>query len=111
MQPFDERSYAFVVRLWEERRDLPDAPPAWRGTVEDVRQGTRISFRSLAELDVVLRVSAGMNAALQPQNAQPTDPPRQSPCAARRPLRTTTGRVAPPATLPDAGTDPSETAG
>ena len=35
MSSLDERSHTFVVRIWEERRDVADAPSTWRGRVDD----------------------------------------------------------------------------
>ncbi|MGA7671533.1 MAG: hypothetical protein WBW04_13990 [Nitrolancea sp.] len=45
-----ERSFSFVVNLWEERREISGAEPTWRGSVVDVRDGRRHYFRSLFEL-------------------------------------------------------------
>ena len=45
-----ERSFSFVVNLWEERREISGAEPTWRGSVVDVRDGRRRYFRSLVEL-------------------------------------------------------------
>jgi hypothetical protein len=60
MKTMDERSHAFVVRLWEERRDIDGAEPAWRGSVEDVRTGARHYFVSLPELSDYLERQSGM---------------------------------------------------
>lgn len=50
MKSLDERSHTFVIRIWQERRDLSDAMPIWRGRVDDVRTGSRAYFTSLQQL-------------------------------------------------------------
>jgi hypothetical protein len=50
MKSLDERSHTFVVRIWQERRDLADAVPMWRGRVDDVKSGSRAYFTSLQQL-------------------------------------------------------------
>ncbi len=50
MKSLDERSHTFVIRIWQERRDVSDAPPIWRGRVDDVRAGSRAYFTSLEQL-------------------------------------------------------------
>ena len=50
MKSLDERSHTFVIRIWQERRDVSDAPPIWRGRVDDVRAGSRAYFTSLQQL-------------------------------------------------------------
>ena len=46
----DERSRAFVVRIWAEGRKLLGGEPPWRGSVDDVRRGGCAYFSTLAEL-------------------------------------------------------------
>lgn len=58
--PLDERSFAFVVKLWQERREIPGAAPAWRGSVEDVQSGSRVYFGTLGELCDILTQRSGM---------------------------------------------------
>ena len=60
MKPLGERSYAFVVNIWEERRDIPGAPPTWRGSVNNVQNGTRIYFSTLREVCEYLGQQSGM---------------------------------------------------
>lgn len=50
MVPADEQSHAFVVRIWEERRDIAGAPTIWRGVVCDARGGARVYFDTLPAL-------------------------------------------------------------
>jgi hypothetical protein len=59
MKPLDERSFAFVVRVWEERRDLDGAPPTWRCSIDDVQSGARVYFESVAHACVFLRAHSG----------------------------------------------------
>jgi hypothetical protein len=78
MKSIDKRTWAFVVTVWEERRDIDGARPAWRASVDDVRRGTRIYFDSFPELCAYLRAVTGM--------PEPT-PPQQARCAVRRSRR------------------------
>jgi hypothetical protein len=56
----DERRYSFVVKIWEERRDIPGAEPTWRGSVDDVQRGDRLYFNTLIELSDYLKNRSGM---------------------------------------------------
>jgi hypothetical protein len=60
MSSLDERSHTFVVRIWEERRDVADALPTWRGRVDDVRTGLRRYFTTLDDLVTYLSHQSGM---------------------------------------------------
>ncbi|MBV9582299.1 MAG: hypothetical protein JO057_27255 [Chloroflexi bacterium] len=60
MSSLDERSHTFVVRIWEERRDVADAVPTWRGRVDDVRTGVRKYFTTLEDLVSYLSHESGM---------------------------------------------------
>jgi hypothetical protein len=46
MQPIEERTFSFVVRIWWERRDIAGARLAWRGSIDDIQAGTRTYFQS-----------------------------------------------------------------
>ena len=61
MKSLDERSHTFVIRIWQERRDVSDAPPIWRGRVDDVRAGSRAYFTSLQQLMDYLSGRAAMD--------------------------------------------------
>ncbi len=65
MSSLDERSHTFVVRIWEERRDVADALPTWRGRVDDVRTGVRRYFTTLEDLVSYLSHQSGMANAEQ----------------------------------------------
>jgi hypothetical protein len=60
MSSLDERSHTFVVRIWEERRDVEDAPTTWRGRVDDVRTGVRRYFTRLEDLVAYMSQQSGM---------------------------------------------------
>jgi hypothetical protein len=61
--PLDWRRQSFVVRIWEERRDIADAERTWRGSVDVVHTGARAYFASLDELTDYLRQHTGMSVA------------------------------------------------
>jgi hypothetical protein len=68
MKSLDERSHTFVIRIWQERRDVSDALPTWRGRVDDIRAGSRTYFTTLEQLMEYLSDQSGMQpttAALQ----------------------------------------------
>ena len=65
MSSLDERSHTFVVRIWEERRDLANAVPTWRGRVDNVRTGSRKYFTALEDLVTYLSSQSGMLAPAQ----------------------------------------------
>lgn len=52
MPLFEDRSAAFIVRVWcESGGELPGAVRAWRGSIEHVAAGERVFFK---ELDAVI---------------------------------------------------------
>jgi len=65
MSSLDERSHTFVVRIWEERREVADALPTWRGRVDDVRTGLRRYFTTLEDLVAYLGHQSGMAESSQ----------------------------------------------
>lgn len=60
MKSLDERTYTYVVKIWEERRDMAGAEPTWRGSVEDIQTGTRRYFDALHDLSSYLGRQTGM---------------------------------------------------
>jgi hypothetical protein len=62
----DERSQTFVVKIWQERRDLPGVPSTWRGSVDDVRTGGRVYFATLRELVDFLKQRSSMSMSTSP---------------------------------------------
>jgi hypothetical protein len=65
MKSLDERSHTYVIRIWQERRDVSDALPTWRGRVDDVRAGSRTYFTSLDQLMEYLSEHSGMQPVTQ----------------------------------------------
>lgn len=51
MPLFEDRSAAFIVRVWCESGETPGAVRAWRGSIEQVDSGERSFF---TELDAVI---------------------------------------------------------
>jgi hypothetical protein len=68
MKSLDKRTWAFVVTVWEERRDIDGACPEWRASVDDIRRGTRVYFDSFPELYAYLRAVTGVP---EPASKQP----------------------------------------
>ncbi len=65
MKPLDGRTCSFVVKIWEERRDLVEAEPVWRVSVDHVQGHARAYFSSLAELCAYLQAQSGMEAPFE----------------------------------------------
>jgi hypothetical protein len=51
MPLFEDRSAAFIVRVWCESGEVPGTVRAWRGSIEHVASGERSFF---TELDAVI---------------------------------------------------------
>ena len=49
MRPIVQDTKSFVVRVWQEPREIEGEPPVWRGWVEHVQSGDRVYFRDLEE--------------------------------------------------------------
>lgn len=47
MTLLEDRTAAFIVRIWCERGDADSAIAEWRGSVEHVQTGQRVFFRHL----------------------------------------------------------------
>ena len=43
---------AYIVRVWVERREVEDAPVAWRGSIEQVTSG---KIKYVTDLDEIAR--------------------------------------------------------
>lgn len=50
MKQSDEDSIVFVVRIWREPREIPEALPELRGSVEHLASGARRYFRRLESI-------------------------------------------------------------
>ncbi len=61
MNPPEDSMCVFIVRLWLEAREIPDADPEWRGTVEHVPSGHRVYVKCLDEITgFISRCASGM---------------------------------------------------
>ncbi|AWV07659.1 hypothetical protein C9I47_1972 [Lysobacter maris] len=47
MALLEDRTAAFIVRVWSERSDSETVAAEWRGSVEHVQSGQRVFFRHL----------------------------------------------------------------
>jgi len=47
MRSFEDHVHSFVIRVWQEPREIEGAGPEWRGRIEHVQSGERVYFRSL----------------------------------------------------------------
>lgn len=48
----EDTAIAYIVRVWLERREVTDASPEWRGSIEHVASGRT---RYLTDLDDIAR--------------------------------------------------------
>ena len=53
MEP-EDRTQIFIVRIWNEPREVERSKPEWRGMVEHVRSGQQRYFKHLDELLVFM---------------------------------------------------------
>jgi hypothetical protein len=49
MRLLTDHTNSFVVRIWQEPREIVDELPDWRGWVEHVQSGERTYFRDMEE--------------------------------------------------------------
>jgi hypothetical protein len=68
--PVDEQVYVFVVKLWQEQREIPEADPLWRGSIENALSGERRYFSTKAELYEHLCQQSGMRMPLRPSRTR-----------------------------------------
>ena len=50
MEPFEEHTQVFIVRIWREPREIEGATLLWRGAVEHVASGERCYVQRLNEI-------------------------------------------------------------
>jgi hypothetical protein len=43
----EDHTHAFIVRLWLEPREIQGEKPLWRGVIEHVPTGRRLSLKNL----------------------------------------------------------------
>lgn len=55
MPLFEDRSAAFIVRVWCESGETPGAVRAWRGSIEHVASGERSFFTELDAVTAFMR--------------------------------------------------------
>jgi hypothetical protein len=56
MTRFDKEAHSFVIRMWRENRDQPDAEGEWRGWIDHVQTGKRHYFR---QVQTISRIVSG----------------------------------------------------
>lgn len=50
MDSFEESDHAFIIRIWQESREIKGAQPAWRGVIEHVQSGYRQYLHDLSSI-------------------------------------------------------------
>lgn len=45
-----DRTLVFVIRIWQEPREIDDAAPGWRGSIEAIQDGKRRYFTRLEDI-------------------------------------------------------------
>ena len=51
MESFEEDTQIFIVRFWREPRELEEAHPIWRGSVEHLPSGRRVYVKNFKEVE------------------------------------------------------------
>jgi hypothetical protein len=62
----EDESHVFVLKIWKEERDFPEAIPIRRGSIEDVQTRSRVYFGTLQELCSLLSERTGMRVPEPP---------------------------------------------
>ena len=52
---FEEDTHVFIIRTWNERREIAGALPKWRGTIEHVPSGERQSLQKVEDICLFIR--------------------------------------------------------
>jgi hypothetical protein len=52
-------AHAFILRVWREPREIPGAPPLWRGSVELVGSGAQRYLNGLEDLTEFILAHTG----------------------------------------------------
>jgi hypothetical protein len=65
----EDTAIAYIVRVWLERREVADASPEWRGSIEHVASGRT---RYLTDLDDIARF---IRPFLEAMGVRFVDPP------------------------------------
>lgn len=74
MTYFEAEAHSFVLRIWRENREDPDAPAEWRGWIEHVQSEQRHYFRELGEIPKIVSAYIGDMADLDNQVFMPIQP-------------------------------------
>jgi hypothetical protein len=52
---FKLNTHSFILRIWLERREIKNAFPHWRGTIEHVATGEQRSFNRIDEIPRLIK--------------------------------------------------------
>jgi len=52
---FKLNTHSFILRIWLERREIKNAFPHWRGTIEHVATGERRAFNRIDEIPKLIK--------------------------------------------------------
>lgn len=74
MTYFEAEAHSFVLRIWRENREDPDAPAVWRGWIEHVQSEQRHYFRKLGDIPSIVSAYVGDAADLENQVFMPIQP-------------------------------------
>lgn len=74
MTYFEAEAHSFVLRIWRENRDDPEAPAEWRGWIEHVQSEQRHYFRKLGDIPSIVSSYVGDAADLENQVFMPIQP-------------------------------------
>jgi len=74
MTYFEAEAHSFVLRIWRENRDDPEAPDEWRGWIEHVQSEQRHYFRDLKDISQIVSVYVGEETELDAQVFMPVQP-------------------------------------
>jgi hypothetical protein len=50
MKSFERHSNSFIIRIWQEPREIEGTNPEWRGRVEHMQSGERAYFRDTTKM-------------------------------------------------------------
>ncbi|MCW5880666.1 MAG: hypothetical protein KIS91_07030 [Anaerolineae bacterium] len=73
MSLLGDRTLVFVIRIWQEPREIDDASPGWRGSIEALQDGKRRYFTRLED------VPAFLGPYIQASSTPPSDTPPDRP--------------------------------
>lgn len=55
MRQYEDKTEAFIIRIWIEPREFQDAPVVWRGEIEHVSSHGRHFFNDLSKIADLIR--------------------------------------------------------